>query len=98
MLTGDSGRVSIRLSTALLERLDALGEARRLSRSQMLRALVAEATMVAGEVVPGEDELLQIVSERARAGNMTAVKLLLERQAHRDPEDAAFDAEFGSLA
>lgn len=97
MLNGETGRVSIRLSSALLERLDALAEARRMSRSQTLRALVAEATMVAGEVVPGEDELLQIIAERARAGNMSAVRILLERQARRDPADVAFEREFGGL-
>lgn len=93
-MTGD--RVTLRLSPALLGRLDELASARRLSRSAMLRALVAEAApLVAGEV-PSERELLAITAEKARSGNMSAVKLLLDREARRDPAEAAFEAEFGA--
>lgn len=85
-------RVSVRLSGALLQRLDALAGARRLSRSALLRALVAEAAMVSGEAVPSERELLEITAEKARGGNMSAVRILLDREARRDP----FEAEFGA--
>ena len=88
-------RVSVRLSPGLLGRLDDLASLRRLSRSAMLRALVAEAAFTTGDEVPGERELLAITAERARAGNMSAIKLLLERQARQDPADAAFEREFG---
>ncbi|MGI8623107.1 MAG: ribbon-helix-helix protein, CopG family [Solirubrobacteraceae bacterium] len=87
----------MRFSPILLERLDHLAQARKLSRSACLRALVADAALVAGEEVPGEDELLAILAERARAGNVGAVRMLLERQAHRDPAEAAFEREFGGL-
>ena len=94
MIAGD--RVSVRLSPALLGRLDELASARRLSRSAMLRALVAEAAFTTGDEVPGERELLAITAERARAGNMSAIKLLLDRDARRDPAEAEFLAEFGA--
>jgi len=84
-------RVSVRLSGALLAHLDALAGARRLSRSALLRALVDEAAMVTGEEVPSERELLAITAEKARSGNMSAVKLLLDRQSCLDPDEAARD-------
>lgn len=94
-VSGD--RVSVRLSGALLEHLDALAGARRLSRSALLRALVSEASMVSSEEVPSERELLAITAEKARGGNMAAVKLLLDRESRRDPDEAAIEAAFGRL-
>ncbi|MGI8624510.1 MAG: ribbon-helix-helix protein, CopG family [Solirubrobacteraceae bacterium] len=88
--------MSVRLSPALLGRLDELASARRLSRSAMLRALVAEAAVARADEVPGERELLAITAEKARSGNMSAVELLLDREARRDPAEAAFEAEFGA--
>lgn len=93
MIAGD--RVSVRLSPSLLDRLDELAAARRLSRSAMLRALVAEAAPSVADEIPSERELLAITAERARAGNVSAIKLLLARDARRDPDEAAFLAEFG---
>ncbi len=48
--------------------------------------------MVSGEAVPSERELLEITAEKARGGNMSAVRILLDREARRDP----FEAEFGA--
>ena len=92
-MSGD--RVSVRLSRSLLEHLDELAGARRVSRSELLRRLLSEAApLVAGEL-PTERELLALTAERARAGNVSAIKLLLDRQARRDPAEAAFEADFG---
>lgn len=88
-------KVSVRLSPSLVARLDALADARGLSRSVCLRQLVADASLLPGEEVPGHRELLQIAAERARAGNMAAVRMLLDREADRSDADLAFEAEFG---
>lgn len=79
-------RVSVRLSPALLGRLDELAKARGLSRSALLRALVADAALLPGERVPSKRELLEVLAERARSGNVGAVRMLLER-AEREPTD-----------
>lgn len=91
----EGSRVTVRLSSALHVKLAALAEARKLTTSALLRALVAEAALLPGEETPGARELLAITAEKARAGNMTAVKLLLDREARRDPTEAAFEREFG---
>jgi hypothetical protein len=79
-----------RLSSVLLARLDKLAEAWGLSRSEVVRRLVADADAdgVAPLDVPDTDELLAIASERARAGNMAAVNFLAAR-AREDPQAAA---------
>ncbi|QEC48959.1 ribbon-helix-helix protein, CopG family [Baekduia soli] len=89
-------KVSVRLSSALVDRLDALAEARGVSRSVCLQALVTDAALLPGEEVPGTRELLQITAERARAGNMAAVRMLLEREGRRSSEDLEFEREFGA--
>lgn len=68
-----------------LERLDAVAEARGLSRSDVLRRLIAEASMTPEERedLPDSDELLMLLAERARAGNVAVIRALLER-AERD--------------
>jgi predicted transcriptional regulator len=76
--------IGVRLSPALLERLDALAGLRGVSRSAVLRQLVAEAALAPADAVPGEAELLAVLAERARAGNVAAIRMLLEREA-REP-------------
>jgi hypothetical protein len=71
----------------LVSRLDALAELRGMSRSECLRRLVAEAALTPGEEIPDVDELMSITAERARAGNMAAVRLLLDRQAGEPVSD-----------
>ncbi len=80
-------QVSARFSPLLLERLDNLARARGLSRSACLRSLVAGAALQPAEAVPDEAELLAIISERARAGNVGAARLLLDRQASDPPSE-----------
>jgi predicted transcriptional regulator len=77
-------RVTVRLSPALVGRLDALAAGRGLSRSACLRALVAEGALPAAEAIPDEAELLSILAERARSGNVAAIRLLMDREA-REP-------------
>jgi hypothetical protein len=69
-------------SQELADRLDAVAARRGLERSELLRQLVVEATFTAHEraQLPDEDELVRILGDRARAGNVAAIRLLLERQ------------------
>ena len=91
----NGSRVTVRVPQGTLERLDELAAARRLSRSTMLRALVDDATLTRAGEVPDERELLVILAERARAGNVSAIKMLLDREAVRDPAELEFEAAFG---
>jgi predicted transcriptional regulator len=74
-------RLGVRLSPMLVARLDELAAARKVSRSECLRQLIAEAALRPGEEIPDEAELLSIVAERARAGNVAACRMLLDRRA-----------------
>lgn len=93
-------RVTVRLSPALVARLDGFGEARGLTdRSKAVRAALREAValdlseqddvMVDAEVAEA-DEVLGMLSDSARDGSVTAMKALLEwhadhEYAHRGP-------------
>ncbi len=72
-----------------LERLDMVAEARGLSRSDTLRRLIDEASLTPEERyrIPDESELLMLLGERARAGNVAAIRALLDRH-QQDGEDA----------
>lgn len=86
--------VSLRLVSDQIERLDMVAEARGLSRSDMLRRLIDEASLSREERdrLPGTPELLRLLAERARAGNVAAIRQLLERSAERDAhERSPFD-------
>jgi Ribbon-helix-helix protein, copG family len=85
-------RVTVRLSPMLVQRLDALAAARGMSRSACLRALVAEGALSPADAIPGEAELLQVTAERARSGNMAAIRLLLDR---RDGDASEFERLLG---
>ena len=88
--------VNVRFSSAQLERLDALCASRGVSRSDVIRGLVLDAAMTPAEraSIPGEDELLSLLSDKARAGHVSAIRTLLDRHA-RDGEAAA--SEFDEL-
>jgi hypothetical protein len=75
-------QVSAKLSPALLARLDSIAADWGLNRASTLRRLVeiAGVDAVAPLEVPTMDELIAIASEKARAGNMSAVAWLAQRQ------------------
>ena len=71
-------RLSVRLFPPQAERLDALAEARGVTRSELLRTLVLEATVpAAAPSVPDADELLRLLGAAARMGNVPAMRELL---------------------
>ena len=80
-------RVSVRLFPPQAARLDALAGARGMTRSELLRTLILEATMPAdATVIPDRDELLRLLGVAARLGNVPAMRELLRHQrAERPP-------------
>lgn len=76
-------RVSFRLPDLTLAALDELAAERHVTRTRLMRQLLDGGLRDRGasiEVdVPDEHELLQLLSERARAGNVAAIRSLLAR-------------------
>jgi Arc/MetJ-type ribon-helix-helix transcriptional regulator len=94
--------VTVRFSNAQMEHLEALVDARGVSRSDVIRQLVVEASLTPEEreSVPDERELVQLLADKARAGNVSAIKTLLDRCERRgwdDPDDP-FDEFEAALA
>ena len=68
-------RVSVRLFPPIAERLGALAEARGMTRSELLRTLVLEATVPdTAPSVPDTDELLRLLGVAARMGKVPAMQ------------------------
>ena len=91
-----SVHISLRLMADQLERLQMVAEARGLSRSHALRRLIDEASLTPEERgrLPDSEELLALLAERARAGNVAAIRALLdrmERNADAQSEPSEFD-------
>jgi predicted transcriptional regulator len=85
-------RLSVRVSEYTLARLDVLAAERGLSRSRLVRALVERALEDAPAIdvqEPSEDELLALLAERARQGNVAAIRSLLARSERADPRERA---------
>ncbi len=100
--TAMSVHISLRLMSDQLDRLHKVAEARGLSRSHALRRLIDEASLTPDERsrLPDTDELLALLIERARAGNVAASRALLdrmERNADVDRERSEFDELDGSM-
>jgi predicted transcriptional regulator len=96
--------VTFRAPESVARRLDALSAAAGVDRSAMLRRLIVEASpeAVGRRELPDRDELLDLLGEAARSGNVSAIKTLMERVAVDDEPDpfAELDAaaEFRGLA
>jgi predicted transcriptional regulator len=90
--------VTFRASAVLQRRLDQLAAARGLNRSRAIQAAIVEATMPDASGVPSEAEVLELLGETARAGNVAAMKEL--RKYHRERATRKDDpfAEFDELA
>jgi predicted transcriptional regulator len=93
----DMARLSIRVPDSTLRRLDALAGERGIGRSRVVRQLLegalaaAPAGIVAPET-PDEDELLDLLADRAREGHVAAITALLNRQDEPDPRARAMEA------
>jgi predicted transcriptional regulator len=84
----------VRMSDSLVERLDALAAERGVTRSRVVRDLLAVGLGEAPErpaQLPTREELLDVLADRARGGNVAAARELLARQeAEMDPQERAW--------
>ena len=84
--------LSVRASERLLGRLDAAAAEHGITRTrmvrQMLEAALRDRPTLAPEP-PGAEELLALLSEAARRGNVGAIKTLLLREQTADPAERA---------
>jgi len=85
-------RVTVRLTDRMSAQLEAVADAQGVTCARFVRQLIAQA--VAGKRVealgsPSEDELLDLLAEKARSGNVAAIRSLLAREAMSDPRARA---------
>lgn len=81
-----------RCPESLVGRLDDLAEERGIDRSRLVRQLLEAG--LRGRPAPlseslSEDELLGLLTEKARAGNVSAIRSLLLREEQADPHRRA---------
>ena len=91
--------MSVRLSAQTIARLDVLAQEREVTRTRVVRQLLEAG--LRGRPAPSSDppteaELIALLSERARAGNVAAIRSLLAREHVTDPRERAL-ALFGEL-
>jgi hypothetical protein len=85
-------RLSVRLTDSLFLRLDGLAAERGVSRTHLVRQLLEAGLRDRPEPpseVPSEDELIALLTEKARMGNVAAIRALLVREEQRDPRKQA---------
>jgi hypothetical protein len=84
--------LSVRLPRSTIEALDDLAAERGITRTRVVRQLLDAGLRgrpaVNGEP-PSEEELVALLSERARAGNVSAIRSLLAREHVIDPRTRA---------
>jgi hypothetical protein len=85
--------LSVRLPASTIEALDDLAAERRIDRSRLVRQLLDAG--LRGRPKPSsepvtENELVALLSERARAGNTAAIRTLLSRGDALDPREEAW--------
>jgi hypothetical protein len=93
-------RVTVRMTDRMAAQLEALARERGVPAARLVRQLIAQA--VAGQPVeglgpPSEEELLELLAEKARQGNVSAIRSLLAREEMSDPRSRAI-ALFQELA
>jgi predicted transcriptional regulator len=88
--------VTFRASPVLVARIDRLAEARKVSRSAVIKRAIVEATVPEhATAIADEQEILVLLSEAARGGSVSAMKVLLAH--HRLPRPAVVDPIFQEL-
>src|SRR2546423_860339 len=91
--------VSFRASPVLQRRIDDLAEARGGNRSKAIQAALVEATTSEdSSAIPSEQELLELLGEAARAGNVAAMRELRAYHRERTGKTENPFAEFDELA
>ena len=89
---------TVRLNDHDDDRLDRLAEARGVSRATVVRALIRDADLEAGGGLPAvadRDELLRLLSEKARSGHhgaMVTLAHLIDAEPDEDEDEDPFAA------
>ena len=89
---GGQPRLTVRLRESMLVAIDDLAAERGVSRTEVVRDLLAAGlrdrpTLEAEP--PTEQELLGVLAEASRRGNVSAARSLLARRGYLDPKDQA---------
>ena len=87
-------RLTVRLTDRMSAQLEAVAAERRVSCARFVRELIAQAValkQIEGLGPPAEDELLDLPAEKARGGNVAAIRSLLAREYVKDPRTRAID-------
>ena len=94
-------RLSFRVPARTLARLDALARERGVTRTRLMRQALERLEVGVGSPSsvdpPDEQELLDLLAEKARQGNVAAIRSLLAREEMTDPRARAV-ALFQQLA
>ena len=97
----DMPRLSFRVPARTLARLDALARERGVTRTRLMRQALERLVDGVGSPSsvdpPDEQELLDLLAEKARQGNVAAIRSLLAREEMTDPRARAV-ALFQELA
>jgi hypothetical protein len=85
-------RLSVRLTDRMFWQLDALAEEHGITRTRLVRQLLEEGLRdrpAPPSDTPSEEELIALLTEKARMGNVAAIRALLVREEQRDPRKQA---------
>ena len=85
-------RLSVRLTDRMFLRLDALAAERGVDRTRVVRQLLESGLRdrpAPPSDVPSEEELVELLAEKARMGNVAAIRTLLARDAQKHPRAQA---------
>ena len=93
--------MSVRLTDRMFRELDALAAERGITRTRLVRQLLEAGLRDRDSIpppdTPSEEELLELLAEKARMGNVAAIRTLLVREESKDPRMAAL-AMFEEMA
>jgi hypothetical protein len=81
-------RLSVRLTDRLFRQLDAFADERGVTRTQLVRQLLEAGLRdrpPPPSDLPSKEELLEVLADKARMGNVAAVRTLLAREDQKDP-------------
>jgi Ribbon-helix-helix protein, copG family len=85
-------RLSVRLTDRMFLQLDALAAERGVDRTRVVRQLLEAGLSdrpAPPSETPSEEELVDLLAEKARMGNVAAIRTLLAREERKDPRKAA---------
>jgi hypothetical protein len=81
-------RLSVRLTDRMFLQLDALAAERGVDRTRVVRQLLEAGLRdrpAPPSNAPSEEELLDLLAEKARMGNVAAIRTLLVREEQKGP-------------